>query len=147
MRVRFFTVICMSLVYGDRKGGENLMSNLKKILILAVFALLAFPSVAFASDEDRFETRTRIDGDRLEVRSESGDEEFRFKADDEEFEVRGTVTDISGNTFTVDGVSVTIDPTMVEDFEQEVDLIIGEDVKAEGVIIDGVNFAEEIEAE
>lgn len=61
-----------------------------------------------------------------------------------EFEIVGTITSISGNTFVVAGQTIVIDPTKVSEFEQKGILATGTTVKVEGPIISGTNFAKEI---
>ncbi len=142
------------------------MNFLKMVLTLTSLAFLAFPLVAFASDEEfRSETRSeidgvefrsefRVDGDEVEERIEFGDEEFEFKTDGEEFEVEGMVGEVADSSFTVGfsddsfvSVEVMLDPTMVDEFDVDGEVVVGAEVEAEGVVIDGANFAEEVEVE
>ncbi|MBI2338463.1 hypothetical protein HYU95_04755 [Candidatus Daviesbacteria bacterium] len=134
------------------------MGSLKKLLISGLFALLVFPSVAFAGDEFKVDSKVelldgsrfeaKIDGDEVEFRDEfASGEETRFRSDGEEFKVEGTINDISDDSFTVGFFNVMVDPTMVEDFEQDGDLMVGAEAEVEGMVIDGVNFAEEIKVE
>lgn len=60
------------------------------------------------------------------------------------FEIQGEVTAISGTTFTVAGLSITNDPTLVPEFKMEGTLAVGSMVKVEGMISGGVFLAEEI---
>lgn len=108
------------------------MDTLKKFLVLVTLAFLALPAVAFASDEPRFEVR---------------DGEFRLEVEGDEFEVRGMVAAVGGDTFTVDGTTVTVDEGMVEEFEQEGILEEGADVRAEGIVVDGIFFAEDVKVD
>jgi len=72
-------------------------------------------------------------------------DKIRIEVEDGEFEIRGMVTDIFENSFIVSGILINIDPFMVEEFEQKEDLMIGENVKVEGIMIDDMLFAEEID--
>lgn len=118
------------------------MDTLKKFVALGVLGFLAFPAVAFASDEARFETR--IEGDELEIREElATGEEFRFKTDGEEFKVEGMVDDVFDGSFVAGGFSVTVGP----ETEVEGDLMVGAEVEAEGMVVDGENIADEVNVE
>ncbi len=119
------------------------MNVLKKVLGLAVFALLVFPAVALASDEPKLEVREgdfrfEAEGDELKIR----DGDFRFEVKADEFKTEGMVTAVGGDSFAVDGFTVMADPAVVEG-----DLMVGAEVEAEGMVVDGVNFAEEVKVD
>ncbi len=106
-----------------------MLNVLKKFLVVVIFALFAFPTAAFAH---------------------GGDEEFRAELDeDNEFEVRGMVTEVGDNFFTVFGFDdpIVLDPAAVEEFEIEGTLAVDADVEAEGIISDGTFFAEEVKVD
>lgn len=113
--------------------------------ILALFLLIATPAIITAHGRHGEGGRN---GERIEIRAnEVEDEEAEVavaSATAATFEIRGQVTAISGNTFTVAGLSVTKDPTMVTRFEQEGTLAVNSMVKVEGVVRSGVLLAEEI---
>lgn len=60
------------------------------------------------------------------------------------FNVRGAITDISGNTFTIGGQVVNIDPSISKNFHQRGNLQIGANVQVEGMIQNGNFFARNI---
>ncbi len=129
------------------------MSKFKRFLVFAVFLALAFPFTVSAGDEPSFEAsedkveirdgdfRFEAEGDEFEIR----DGDFRFESDGEEFKTEGTVTAVEGDSFMVDGTTVMFDPATVE---MEGDLVVGAEVKAEGMVDDGFIFtAEEVKAD
>lgn len=101
-----------------------MLSNLKKILAVAVFALLALPTIAFASEVDT-----------------------KFELEDGEFKAEGIVTSTGGDSFVVLGHTIMIDPAMVEKLKLEGTVATGAEVKAEGIVTDGTLFAEEVKVE
>lgn len=102
-----------------------MFSVLKKTLVLTVFALLALPAIAFASDivEEKFELET------------------------DKFKVEGIVTSTGGNSFVVLGHTIMIDPAIVEELKLEGTIVTGAEVKAEGIVTGGTLFAEEVKVE
>lgn len=105
-------------------------------------------------DRTRVEIRTNQAGrvreanEAAEVEDEAAEvAEAPVVAGTATFEIRGQVTAMSGNTFTVAGLSVTSDPTMVTRFEQKGTLAVGSMVKVEGIVRSGTLFAEEIKVQ
>lgn len=106
--------------------------------------------------EDRVETRERQeirrddDRVRIEIRrevedeNEDEDDEERVEVKGNEFEIRGKITSVSENSFTVLDNTVFVDPALVSDFKQRGILNVGEDVRVKGVIVDNKKFAREI---
>lgn len=126
-------------------------------LLLLMGVLLASPTYA----KDRDEGGASVHGKgsaEIKVESSHDDDEDGFEAEDavggigatkveiksNSFEITGTITAISANTFTVAGQTITIDPSKVNEFEQKGILSIGNRVKVEGAVISGTNFAREI---
>lgn len=70
--------------------------------------------------------------------------ELKFDENTQKFEIRGEITAIAGNNFVVSSQTIFIDPTQVKEFEQKGVLAIGKRVKVEGIVKNGVNFAQEI---
>jgi len=68
----------------------------------------------------------------------------KLEVNGQEFEVRGEISAVSGNTFVVLGQTITVDPSKVSKFKQKGILEVGKRVKAEGVIQNGTKFASEI---
>lgn len=62
----------------------------------------------------------------------------------DEFEIMGEISAIAGNNFVVSNHTIFIDPSQVKEFEQKGILEVGKRVKVEGIVKNGVNFAEEI---
>lgn len=60
------------------------------------------------------------------------------------FEISGSITSVSGNTFVVNGRVITINPSRVVNFQQTTGVIIGNQVKIEGIVDNGTFFAREI---
>ena len=81
------------------------------------------------------------DEDEVEVENEV---ENKLEVNGQEFEVRGEISAVSGNTFVVLGQTITVDPSKVNEFKQKGILEVGKRVKAEGVIQGGTKFAREI---
>lgn len=61
-----------------------------------------------------------------------------------EFEIKGQVESMTGSSFVIGGQTILIDLTKVEHFKQKGTINVGDWVKCEGEVIDGVNYAEEI---
>lgn len=102
-----------------------MFSVLKKTLVLTVLALLALPTIAFASDIV----------------------EEKFELDEGEFKVEGIVTSTGGDSFVVAGHTIMIDPAMVEELTLEGTVATGAEVRAEGIVSDGTLLAEEVRVE
>ena len=81
------------------------------------------------------------DEDEVEVENEV---ENKLEVNGQEFEVRGEISAVSGNTFVVLGQTITVDPSKVSEFKQKGILEVGKRVKVEGVIQNGTKFASEI---
>lgn len=100
------------------------------------------------ASEDEDDEDEDIDHDIAELEAEDDEDEFEIEIEDadegSEFEIAGTITSISGNTFAVGGETITIDISKVEEFEQKGILTVGNSVKVEGIIVDGQKFAQEI---
>lgn len=98
-------------------------------------------------DEDELEGED-IDDDVAELEAEDDEDEFEIEVEDadegSEFELAGTISSISDDSFVVGGQTITIDISKVEEFEQKGILSVGNSVKVEGIIVDGQKFAEEI---
>lgn len=107
----------------------------KRFLLLLLLALLLAPLPADAHENEI----------RIRVR-QNVDLEEKVEIEGNEFEIIGKVTAISDNTFTVAGQIVVIDPARVVNFEQKVNLEVGNVVKVEGPIIEGTKFAREIDS-
>lgn len=114
---------------------------LKKIIVTTaaiILALIVSPS-AFAGDEDRFPKDNHHP--RFEFRF--GEDEH-FNQGGQEFEIDGIISSISGNSFVLSGQTILIDPSQVREFEQKGVLAVGQRVKVEGIVKNGMNFAQEI---
>lgn len=95
-------------------------------------------------DDSRVEIRIENEAED-EVENEVENEvEDKFEARDNEFEVRGEITQISNNNFTVLGQTIVVDPSQVMEFRQKGILQVGQRVKVEGVIVNNTKFATEI---
>ena len=117
-----------------------------------IFIIMA-SSIVSASAHDK-ENRGGNDGNQrfeLKIRNEVKDEreieneiENKLEVNGQEFEIRGEISAVSGNTFVVLGQTITVDPSKVNEFKQKGILEVGKRVKAEGVIQGGTKFAREI---
>src|SRR3989344_1068065 len=124
------------------------MKHLIAISALSLLLFIATPVLITAHGGDEEGTRVEIRNEAEEVEDEAVEEaDEAVTAGTASFEIRGEVTAMSGNTFTVAGISVTSDPTMVSEFEQEGTLAVGSMVKVEGIISSGTFLAEEIKVE
>lgn len=143
---------------------------MKKYLLFTILTLLlvAVPGVYAREGSDdssgsgssgsdggeRVEDRSGRDGgddNRIEIRVEDEREdevenevEDRVEIRGNEFEIRGVITQISNNSFTVLGQNIVVDPSQVTEFRQRGILEVGQRVKVKGVIINNTNFAQEI---
>lgn len=102
-----------------------------------LLALISSPA-AFARDEGHGPKNK--EHSRFELKLENG---IQINGD-QEFEIMGEITAVVGNNFVVAGQTIFIDPAQVSEFEQKGILVEGERVKVEGVLKNGVKFAEEI---
>ena len=126
--------------------------NKKLMIPLMIFIIMA-SSIVSASAHDK-ENRGGNDGNQrfeLKIRNEVKDEreieneiENKLEVNGQEFEIRGEISAVSGNTFVVLGQTITVDPSKVSKFKQKGILEVGKRVKAEGVIQNGTKFASEI---
>lgn len=81
-------------------------------------------------------------------------EEQRIKIENEiedgverlEFDIRGTVDSISDSSFMIVGQTVVTDPSMVSDFRQRAEVMVGSMLRVRGVIMDGTFFVERVES-
>lgn len=85
---------------------------------------------------------------RVEIRGLDDEaEEAGLEVNGDTFEITGMVTDFTGDTVTVDGTTIIINPSLVADFEQEGTIEVGETIKVEGMVApDGSFLVREIEA-
>lgn len=136
-----------------------------RIILLLIFVLI-FSNQAIAKeggsngDEDRREFRREErteDGEfrqRIEVRIRDIQTvgkaegavvpEEKVEIGENEFEITGTITSITGNRIMVAEEEIVIDPDEVLEFEQKGVLAQGNTVKVEGIIKDNTKFATEI---
>lgn len=109
------------------------------------------------SDEiGRVRIQQRDNRVRIEVRApeaeevaevEEAEDEFpEVEVGNNKFEITGEVGAVSGNTFTIAGRIITIDPSRVADFEQKVTPSVGQIVKVEGIIEGTTMLAREIKS-
>ncbi|MDJ0806584.1 MAG: DUF5666 domain-containing protein [Gammaproteobacteria bacterium] len=90
---------------------------------------------------DSFSATGQFEADEVEV---EGDGDLQVSADDEEVELEGVVTTpLSGDTFSLNGQPVSIAEITVD----ETAISVGRELKVEGVMVNGVIQAEEIEFE
>lgn len=134
------------------------MKNTNRFLILlAIFLItLSTTSVALAKDGGRGEGSKGDDkGSKVEIKVKNeAEEENEVEEENEQveqvevgaaqFEIRGEITAVVGNNFTIAGQTIFLDPTQVNEFEQKGVLAVGKEVKVEGVVRNGVKFAREI---
>lgn len=131
---------------------------MKKLLpLIAIFFLLInTPAFAFKKDSDengsehsnksRFEVKINGNVGSKDSNSDNGTSHIKLKleVDDGEFDVRGQITSVSGNSFVIGGQTIEIDPSKVDKFKQKGILAEGNMAKVEGIIIGGDKFAEKI---
>lgn len=98
----------------------------------------------------RIEARSGEDRVRIEARDaeEAEDELAGLEINGNTFEITGAVTAFSGGSVTIDGRTITINPSLVTNFEQEGTIEVGETIKVEGMVAaDGALLAREIKAD
>lgn len=137
------------------------------IVLLAAISLIASP-YSFASQgrdggsgrngnddgneaevriEERREIRRDDDRVRIEIRQEvrQNDEVNEVRVSGNTFEVRGNVTEIFENSFTVSGNQIFVEDTnLLNELTDQGLLKLDEKVKVEGIISDNRKFAREI---
>lgn len=107
--------------------------------------LIALPSIVLAHGGNSG-SGSGGDEERVEIRFDADVDEDEEIADaTATFEIRGTVTAMTDDTLTVAGETITVDPTMVDEFEQKGTPEVDDMVKVEGIIVDGTMLAEELE--
>lgn len=124
----------------------------KILTLLPILLLTILTPVGAVSARDGGNNRSGGHGDenrvRVENRVENEDEEENEVENAEiagqQFEIRGEITAVSGNSFTVSGQTIMVDPSRVANFEQKGVLAVGQMVKVEGIIRGGTRFAREI---
>ncbi len=122
------------------------MKNLIFLSMFSLFLLIALPSIVSAHSENSGSGSSGSDEERVEIRFDNDIDEDEEIADaTATFEIRGTVTAMTEDTLTVAGETITVDPTMVPEFEQKGTPEVDDMVKVEGVIVDGTMLAEELE--
>ncbi len=115
---------------------------MRKILILLFTAFALFsPAVVFAhKDKDQRSSK-------FEVKIENEDDEddnVNFEIGQSSFEIKGEIRSISGNSFTILGQTIVVDPSQVSEFKQKGILKVGNMAKVKGKIINGTKYAKEI---
>ena len=115
---------------------------MRKILILALTAFVLFsPAVVFAH-KDKHEGSSKFE---VKIESEDDEEdEFNLGIGGQSFQIRGEISLISGNSFTILDQTIVVDPSAVSEFKQKGILKVGNTVKVEGKIVNGTKYAEEI---
>lgn len=114
---------------------DTIRITIKKLIVILLAISLMFiasPDV-YAKDDDQ---SLKIN-DRIKF-------ELKFDEDTQRFNIKGEITAVAGNNFVVSGQTIFIDPSQVKEFEQKGILTVGERVKVEGIIKNGVKFAQEI---
>lgn len=114
---------------------DTIRINMKKLILalLAILLMLIVSPSAYAKDE--------YQGLKINDHTKF---ELKLDEDTQQFEISGEITAIAGNNFVVSGQTIFIDPTQVREFEQKGVLAVGKRVKVEGIIKNGVKFAQEI---
>jgi len=133
---------------------------MKKIIFIAsilLFATLATPLV-FANQGEKntggnqgFKFNLFIKNDKNEIKANSDNKETEIEAENKNIEknknrflIRGKITSVSGNTFTVSGESITIDLSKVSKFKQKGILNVDKYVKIKGIILEDKKYAEQV---
>lgn len=112
--------------------------------MFSLFLLIALPSIVSAHSENSGSGSSGSDEVKIEIEAvEDADEEIAGAT--ATFEITGAVTAMTEDTLTVAGETITVDPTMVPEFEQKGTPEVDDMVKVEGVIVDGTMLAEELE--
>lgn len=122
----------------------------KKLMIPAIILIILLNTGAIAlahngnspqNDKAKFELRVNNEAENeVNVNQNFG----RVEIKEEEFEIRGEITSVSGNIFMVMGQTINIDPSKVNEFKQKGLIQTGKMVKVEGIIQGGAKFATEI---
>src|SRR3990167_6972473 len=118
---------------------------MKKILILlfAAFALFS-PAVVLAhKDKDDNSSKFQL---KIESHDQDDDEDDNgnLEVGGSGFEIRGEISSISGNSFTILGQTIVVDPSQISEFKQKGILKVGSMAKVEGKIVNGTKYAKEI---
>lgn len=116
---------------------------MKKFLILFIAALFVLsPAVVFAhKDNGHGSSKFEV---KIEAEDDEDDDDLNLEADGASFEIKGEISAISGNSFTILDQTIVIDPSQVSEFEQKGILAVGNMAKVEGKIINGTKYAKEI---
>ena len=112
------------------------------LLLLVTFALFS-PAVVFAhkdKDEDSSKFQVNIEAED----DENDDDDVNLEVGGSSFEIRGEIDSISGNSFTILGQTIVVDPSQISEFKQKGILKVGSMAKVEGKIINGTKYAKEI---
>lgn len=119
---------------------------MKQIALLLILTLFLTTPAALAkegkggkgkSGEAKVEVKIKNEQDPLQAVQ-------KVEIEENKFEIRGQISAVSGNNFVVAGQTIFIDPSQVREFEQKGIVNVGDNVKVEGVIKNGVKFAREI---
>lgn len=114
------------------------------ILLAIVFISLSI-GPALAKEDGEKEHKSGKSKIEISIKNEVGIENReKVEIKNDKFEIRGIITAVVGNNFTVAGQTIFMDPTQVKEFKQKGILEIGKDVKVEGIIKNGVKLATEI---
>lgn len=117
---------------------------MKKLVLVLVTLFLLLP-VSLMAKEGRTgddNDRVRIEIKQEEVTAEPREQKVEIQGD--RFEIRGMISAIGTDNFTIAGNIIFIDPGLVKEFEQKGTLKVSEQAKVEGKIIDNRKIAEEI---
>ena len=122
------------------------MKKQTRLLILFAILLITLSSgpsaLAKEGGKKEFESgKSRVE---IKIKNEVKEEEEKIEVEQDKFEIRGTITTVVGNNFTVAGQTIFLDPTQVSKFKQKGILEVNKKVKAEGIIKNDVKFATEI---
>ena len=115
---------------------------MRKTLILLLAALALFSPTAIFAHKDK-----HAGSSKFEVKIESEDDEedeFNLGIGGQRFQIRGEISLISGNSFTILDQTIVVDPSAVSEFKQKGILKVGNTAKVEGKIINGTKYAKEI---
>ena len=115
---------------------------MRKTLILLLAALALFSPTAIFAHKDK-----HAGSSKFEVKIESEDDEedeFNLGIGGQSFQIRGEISLISGNSFTILDQTIVVDPSAVSEFKQKGILKVGNTAKVEGKIINGTKYAKEI---
>lgn len=128
--------------------------HMNKVLIGIILALLLIitPSVlakgkGSSGDGSRRGSGGGPGGSAVEIRQdevEQEEAEQRIRIRNQEFEIRGFVSSVLGNTFVVSGQTVVVDTSQATRFRQRGILQPGNFVRVKGVVVNSQNIAREI---